>query len=355
MLLDSGDLFHSRNSVSEGDRESVKAKAGLYFTAYGKMGYAGLGLGDRDLGTLGVEALKELAAKATFPLLNANVVDQEGKAVFTPFTIVTAGGFKLGLFSLVTGGSQISGDEAAKYKVLPPADATKAAVDGLVQQNVDAVILLSHMDKRELKKVLEATDGIDLVLGGQSPGTSRSIDDVGNTWAVETGQKGQNLGMIILNMPEGAKRPFVVREASEKLTQELATIDQRIKRYQKMLEGPERPGTRTQNKSRFKSIVQTMLKQREELVSRARKLEKARDDAPFLSFEMLPVKKELADDPALSKLVEEYKAKHPAKPHSRPNVKRNAPEKMRRIDPKTLKNLRPITPGTTTAPPPAGH
>ena len=354
MLLDSGDLFHSQNSVSEGNREQVRAKAELYFAAYGKLGYAGLGLGDRDLGTLGVEAMKELAAKATFPLLNANVVDQEGKAVFTPFTVITAGGFKLGLFGLVTGGAQLPGDDAIKYKVLAPAEAARTAVDALAQQNVDAVILLSHLDKRDLKNVLKAVDGIDLSLGGQSPGTSRSIDNVGNTWAVETGQKGQNLGMIVLNMPENAKRPFVVREASEKLKQELTTIDQRIKRYKKMIEGPERPGTRTQNKSRFKSIVQTMLKQREDLVARARDLKKAREDAPFLAFEMLPVKKELADDPALGKLVEEFKAKHPQAPHGRPKVGRTAPDKVRRIDPKTMKNIRPITPGTT-APPPAGH
>ena len=314
-----------------------------------------MGLGDRDLGALGVDALKELAAKATFPLLNANVVDLEGKTVFTPFTVVTAGGFKLGLFGLVTGGAQLPGDDATKYKVLPPAEATKAAVEGLAKEEVDAVILLSHLDKRDLKNVLKAAAGIDLVLGGQSPGTSRSIDSVGDTWAVETGQKGQNLGMILLNMPEGAKRPFVVREASKKLTQELATIDQRIKRYKKMLEGPERPGTRTQNKSRFKSIIQTMLKQREDLVARAENLKKARDDAPFLAFELLPVKKELADDPELSKLVEEYKTKHPKAPHGRPNVGRTAPDKVRRINPKTMKNIRPVTPVTTTAPPPAGH
>lgn len=355
MLLDSGDLFHSRNSVPEGSKEQVRAIAELYIAAYSKLGYAGLGLGDRDLGSLGVDAMKELAAKATFPLLNANVVDQEGKAVFTPFTTVTAGGFKLGLFGLVTGGAQLSGEDATKYKVLPPAEAAKAAVDGLLKENVHAVILLSHLDKRDLKNVLNVTEGIDLALGGQSPGTSRSMDNVGNTWAVETGQKGQNLGMVLLNMPEGAKGPFVVREASEKLTQELATIDQRIKRYQKMLEGPERPGTRTQNKSRFKSIIQTMLKQREELVARAGNLKKARDDAPFLSFEMLPVKKELADDPDLGKLVEEYKTKHPKAPHGRHNVGRTAPEKLRRIDPKTMKNIRPVKPVTTTATPPAGH
>ena len=332
----------------------MRAKAELYFAAYGKLGYAGLGLGDRDLGALGVEGMKELAAKAKFPLLNANVVDQEGNAVFTPFTVVKAGGYKLGLFGLVTGGAQLQGEDAGKYKVLPPADAARTAVEALAKEDVDAVVLLSHLDKRDIKTVLNSVDGIDLALGGQSPGTSRSFDNVGDAWAVETGQKGQNLGMIVLNMPENAKRPFVVREASKKLKQELATVDQRIKRYKKMVDGPERPGTRSQNKSRFKSIVQNMLKQREELVAKARDLKKAPDDAPFLAFEMLPVKKELADDPELGKMVEEYKAKHPKAAHGRPNARRAPPDKVRRINSKTLKNLRPITPGTT-APPPAGH
>jgi len=318
VVLDSGDLFYARNKLAERDADAVKARADLLVAAYEKQGCSALAVGDRDIGALGIDALKELDKKTSFPFLCSNVLDETGKPVFKPYTVVEAAGYKLGVIAVVTGGAEIGARE--KYSLRPAVEAAARYVEELEKEKVDAVILLAHLDRRDAQTLMNKVKGIDLVLGGQSMGTSRHLEPIVDGWWAEPGQKGKFLNIITLNMLEGGRKAFVVREEAEKLKQEVRDVDRRIQRYVRLAKGPSRPGTRTQNKSRFKNVIESLLNQRKELAERAKKLAMVAPDAPFLSFESVPLNRKLREDADLAKEVSEFEKAHP-KP-SRPGHSR---------------------------------
>jgi 2',3'-cyclic-nucleotide 2'-phosphodiesterase (5'-nucleotidase family) len=358
VVLDSGDLFVTTNTLTDAQKEATLAKADLLVRSFNKQACKGVGIGDRDLGALGVAGLQELAKKAEFPFLCANLVHRkDNKPVFTPHVVVEAAGVKLGLFGLVTGGANVP--EKDDYNLLPPVDAAKAQVKALEAAGVDAIILLAHLDQRDAQTVVAEVPGIDVVLGGQSMGSSRFLERMKDSWWVESGQKGKNVGIVVLNLTEGGKRPFVVREEAAKLKEELTALDSRIQRYVKLANGPERPGTRSGNKDRFKGVVSSLVRQRDELAAKAVNISKAAPDAPFLSLDMVGMSKKLRDHEETAKWVEEYKAKYEQKGNAAMSrrgtqpVSRATARPGRAVPHKAIRTLGPGTAGAAKGKPEA--
>ncbi len=305
-------MFHTSNTLAETQKEAVMVKADLLLKAYADQGVAGIGIGDRDLSALGVDVLKGFAKAAKFPFINANlVVAKSGEPVFTPNLVVERAGLKIGLFGVITAGANLT--EKEEYQLLNPVDVAKEQVKQLQDGGAEVIVMLAHLDRRDAGAVIKDVPGIDIVLGGQSMGTSRFIERLQDAWWVEPGQKGKHLAVVTLNVPEGGKRPFVVREESQKLRDELKAVDQRIARYVKLANGPSKPGTRTANKDRFKGVIKSLERQRKELAEKATKIAKAAPDAPFLSLEMVAMSKKLRDDEEIAGWVTEYKAKYDVK------------------------------------------
>ena len=320
-MLDSGDLYHRLNTISEGEREAADVKADLYMKTYSKAGCKGLGIGDRDVGGFGVAGLKKLEAKAKFPFLCSNLTDVDGKPVFTTHTVVDAAGYKVGIFALLTPGANLT--EKEKYRFVPPVESAKAMVEKLKSEKVDAIVLLAHLDKRDVEKIVAEVEGISMVLGGQSMSHSKSLERLGNTWWTEAGQKSKHVNVVTLNVVEPGLKPFVVREESDKLKTELAGLDNRIKRYVKLAQGPSTPGTRSSNKGRFKGVIASLVKQRKALAARAGQLKQEDPNAPFLAFEAVPLNKKQREDEEVAGWVTAYKTKYDTKP-KRPAMSRGS-------------------------------
>jgi len=306
-MLDSGDLFHLHPNVSQKDREHLDAKAEVILKSYAKAGCKGVAVGDRDLGLYGVEGLKKLAAKASFPFLCANLVDDKQQMVFTPNVTVDAAGYTVGIFGLITPGAT----PGEGYQVTDAVKAAAEQVKALENQKVDLIVMLAHLDRRDASLVMKAHKGIDLALGGQSMGSSRFLEKMGGGWWVESGQKGKYLNVVAAHLSTKGHKPFVVREEASKLKGELTALDSRIKRYARMAKGPARPGTRSADPSRYEGIIKSLQRQRSELVEKTKLLSRAADDAPFLSLEAVALNKKLRDDEEVGKWVSEYNKAHP--------------------------------------------
>jgi hypothetical protein len=327
-------MFHSSNTLPDGQKEGVLAKADLLLNAYAKSGCAGVGIGDRDLGALGVEKFKELATKAKFPILNANLVySKNNKAVFTPNILLERAGLKIGVFGLLTPGANLA--ESDTYTLLAPVDVARAQVAELQDGGADVIIMLAHLDRRDAGAVTKEVPGIDLVLGGQAMGNSNFLESLSDAWYVEPGQKGKHLAIVTLNMTEGGKKPFVVREAARKLKQEIIAVEGRIERYVKLANGPSKPGTRTANKERFTGVIASLVRQHQELATKAASVAKAEPNAPFLSLEMVAMNKKLRDDGEVAGWITEYNSKygkasgHGGVPHpARPITKATRPSRV---------------------------
>jgi len=346
-------MFTLSNGIPEGEKELTQTRAELFINSYNKQKVAGYGLGDRDVSAFGIDGLKTLAAKAQFPFLCSNLVDMEGKPVFVPHVVVAAAGYRIGVFSILTGGAEVA--EKDKYKVLPSIEAARVEVAALDKEGVDAVVMLAHMDKGDTENLAREVPGIDLFLGGQSMGSSQVLEPLGTGFWAEAGQKGKFLNIIVLNLTTPGHKQFVLREEADKLRKELAELDDRIKRYSKLQGVQGAPGTRTADPARFKGVVDTMLKRREGLAQKAAGLTKVKDDAPFLSFESVAMSKTLRDDTETAKWIEEFEKKYPqaasgghgghatAPARLAPGMKADAMRKVRPL-------VAPTTGGTTTKP-----
>ena len=309
-MLDSGDLFHAGNSVPAGKQETVKGAAEVIVRAYNKQGCDAVGLGDRDLAALGVEELKRLASQAKFPFLNANVRGSDGKPAFSPYVVLEKGGYKIGVFALVTPNGAFSGELG--YKVTLPIDAARQVMAQLEKEALDAIVLLAHMEQREAQILVDKVKGIDVLLGGQSMTRPGFLNKVGEGWWVDPGQRGQHLNVVTLHVGAGGQRPFVLREDGAKLQRQLIGIDRKLKQYEGLLNRQESSGGRQNSRPRIKQVIARMLKQREELAAVSRQMGKVPENAPFLTLESVPMRKNLRDDDEVLRWVRDFKSKAPA-------------------------------------------
>ncbi|MBM4355190.1 MAG: hypothetical protein FJ109_15640 [Deltaproteobacteria bacterium] len=310
VVLDSGDVFHMNNQALESEMESVKARAELFVKAFNKEGMAALGIGERDLGVLGVKGLLELQKHAKFPIVCANLVDKDGKDVFKSFAVVEVAGFKLGVTGVISPGAEPK--EKDEYKLLAPAEGLKKALDALSKESVDAVILLAHLDQQDALMLVREVPGVDLVLGGQSMGQSRFIEKLESAWWLESGQRGKFISVVSLSMTSPGRKAFVVREEADKLRAELKQIDERVKRYAELAGRPGREGTRTAEPARFKGVIESMLRQREDIVAKAKNIVQAPGDSPFLGYESVPLDRNQREDEETAGWVAEFEKKYVA-------------------------------------------
>ena len=92
-MLDAGDIFTGALSK--------KSEGKLPFDLYSAMNYDALTLGNHEF-EYGWETLVETIPRASFPVLNANIVNQAtDKLIAQPFTILNKGGVKVGVIGVM--------------------------------------------------------------------------------------------------------------------------------------------------------------------------------------------------------------------------------------------------------------
>ena len=160
LLVDSGDMF-------QGTLESNLFEGAAVVRGYNEMGYSAAAVGNHefDFGPVGPDsvarkpgddplgALKRNAGYARFPFLSANMVEKAtGKipAWARPYTIVRAGGARIGIIGLSTPDTPnvTMAANVITLDFLDPVPVTIAAAKELRAQGVDAVIVIAHIGGR---------------------------------------------------------------------------------------------------------------------------------------------------------------------------------------------------------------
>lgn len=174
LIVDCGDAFSPGTFIRDHEREVVNVTADFLVDSFNAEGMAVLAVGDRDL-ALGRKKLTELAARAKFPFLSANIVDHtSGKHIFAPHVVVETAGVKVGFTSVISiknGNNAItnpSNRDGGSFKVTKPVDAVKAAVADLKAAGAELFVLLAHLEEDETQEVLAENPEIRLVLAGQN-------------------------------------------------------------------------------------------------------------------------------------------------------------------------------------------
>lgn len=212
LVLDAGDTLHGMPivNISKGENALKVLEAA---------GYDCMTIGNHDF-NYGQERLMELNDMAELDMINANILNEKGENIFTPYVIKEIDGVKVGIFGLTT-------PETA-YKTSPanvkgltfadPVDISKKMVEEL-KDKTDVIIALAHVGLDESsvvtsKQIAEKVDGIDVIVDGHSHTLLKDGMLVNGTLIAQTGQYDQNLGYVDIEVKDGQ----VVNKSARLLT-----------------------------------------------------------------------------------------------------------------------------------------
>ena len=130
------------------------------------MGCDALNLGAQDLAA-GLDVIKELAVRAEFPFISANIRDELEMPIFKPYHIVRRDGITTGIIGLT------SSFNHPDITFADPVETLLELVDE-VNRQCDLVVLLFHATESDIARVRELDIPIDLVM--QSKSRRRSND-----------------------------------------------------------------------------------------------------------------------------------------------------------------------------------
>lgn len=235
LFLDAGDTLHGLPIATISKGEKVVELMNL-------MGYDAMVPGNHDF-NYGADRLLELAEKAEFPVLAANVKKQEdGSTILKPYIIKELGGMKIGIFGVTT--------PETKYKshpkntegldILDPVETAKEIVKELKEQEVDMIICLSHVgldEDSEVKSsdIAKNVEGIDVIVDGHSHSVLPEGELVGDTLIVQTGEYDKNLGIVNIEIKDGK----VVNKTASLFTKEEAAELEEDAEVKAFIEGIE--------------------------------------------------------------------------------------------------------------------
>ena len=225
LVLDAGDTLHGMPIINITKGENA-------VRILNAAGYDLMTIGNHDY-NYGQDRLKELKDMLNFSMISANVLNDKGEHMFTPYVIKEVDGVKIGIFGLTT-------PETA-YKTSPanvvgvdfedPIETSKKMVAEL-KDKVDIIIALAHIGLDESsvvtsKDIAENVDGIDVIIDGHSHTVLKEGLTVNNTLIAQTGEYSKNLGFVEIEVSNGKIVNKTARLMAEAETAEI-TPDEAI-------------------------------------------------------------------------------------------------------------------------------
>lgn len=197
LALDAGDTFHGRPIINLSRGANMASLLNL-------SGYDAMTPGNHDF-DFGSQRLIELGRMLNFPILSANVLDQENsKTIFPPYKSFEMNGVKVAVVGLTTPEtayktnprnvtSILFADPIATMKVLmPKLRAEHDVVIGLMHMGVDKSSIVTSI------RLAKAVPGFDIIIDGHSHTTLPHGIREGKTLICQTGCHGYHLGKVEL-------------------------------------------------------------------------------------------------------------------------------------------------------------
>lgn len=123
------------------------------------MGYDAMALGPKEL-SIGGELLQARMDEARFPTLSANALwSSTGELVAKPYTLLQVGSRRIGVIGL----TRLPDVKYPDFEVLEPKESLSQYVTE-VEEQVDAVLLLTNLPYESALEMVEGVPGVDLVV-----------------------------------------------------------------------------------------------------------------------------------------------------------------------------------------------
>jgi 2',3'-cyclic-nucleotide 2'-phosphodiesterase (5'-nucleotidase family) len=107
VVVDSGDLLNEDEEIPENVLQSARLKADVIAQIYKYVGIDAVNIGELDL-VLGIDYLKELEKKHSFPFISANLVDDKDVPIFKRYIIKKVNDKNVGIFGVIGDTSEMA-------------------------------------------------------------------------------------------------------------------------------------------------------------------------------------------------------------------------------------------------------
>ncbi|MBI9099608.1 MAG: 5'-nucleotidase C-terminal domain-containing protein [Spirochaetaceae bacterium] len=227
LLLDAGDTFHGTTFATLSEGETITKLVNM-------LGYDAIAAGNHDF-NYGYKRLLELNEMTDAPIVAANVLGEDGKAIFAPYIIKDVNGLLVGIFGLSTPETltKTHPKNVEGLTFAEPVDYAKMMVKEL-EGKVHIIIALAHLGVDEetpemwrSTTVAREVDGLDLIIDGHS---HTALDEgvlVGDTLVVQTGYHDMNLGVVNITYKDGvvtAKADLFTKEEAADLSEDAGVM-----------------------------------------------------------------------------------------------------------------------------------
>lgn len=192
LLFDIGDHADRVDSLTEG----LKGKGNV--TLLNHLGYHNVTIGNNEGITFAKTELNELYEEAAFPVLVANLFDQDGKRPHwaVPYDIHRLkNGITIGVIGVTI--PFVVFYEKLGWKIVDPHEILPSLVRE-VREQADIVILLSHLGYGSDEQIASEIDGIDVILGAHTHHLLQQGRVVKGTLIAQAGRFGHYVGRLTL-------------------------------------------------------------------------------------------------------------------------------------------------------------
>ncbi len=192
LVVDTGDIF---------PRFPQKEQIMSCLKAMELIGYDAVTLGDQEF-VDGCDFIRQTIEKKKLPFIVSNLslcTENSCLPIADPYIIKRLNGYQVAIIGVIS-------EETFAHKIqgLDIHDVVKQLnplVDRLKRENnIDFIVLLSHMDHDASKEIARKVNGIDVIIGGHSNVLLRTPLKVNKTILLQPGGKGQYVGIFCIDM-----------------------------------------------------------------------------------------------------------------------------------------------------------
>jgi 2',3'-cyclic-nucleotide 2'-phosphodiesterase (5'-nucleotidase family) len=294
IAVDSGDLFFDI-TIDQADVKKALTKARLIAQAYKRMGIVAVNVGDRDL-SQGVDFLKQEAAQG-LPLISANLVDAaQRKPIFPPSVIREVSGVRIAFVGLLRSPLPPASEKSLEGKAVveEPMEAVQKVMSGL-KGKADLIILLSDLGWDQDIGIAKAVAGIQFILGGHEGRATTGPFQQGETFIVQSYQKGMYAGLLALPL-EKTGSLFQDEGRITRIQEALNELDRR----RRDLQGAKERNPHLDIRPAIKGIKQ----QKDKLQKELKEAQKTVAQGNRFRWTLEPISSSLVEDAEVRSLIE---------------------------------------------------
>ncbi len=291
LVLDAGNALFKSTQAGE---PRAKERAELLLEQMDALGTSAMAVGARDL-TLGTGFLVQASKKGKMKVLSANLVDMEGKRLFEPSTVLTAGGVKFGVIGLSPEGP-VAGQGGMVGQPLTAAALTEAK-RLRQQEKVDVVVVLAAAPYPQAQKLSsEVGNAVELIVQSHEGRGAGMVQRTDFAALIPPGERGRQLARVELSVD--GKGPFADLTEGDRERIRLDMLNTRLKDTRERLKATQEESIR----KALEEAIASMEAQRKALKAKVEAGTGAGGRTLHLSY--LQLGPEVKDDPELKQRVE---------------------------------------------------